>query len=616
MHKLPKVQQGTAWEIKDTDSKIIEHLAGTYPKAFAKVAFNRALYETSAVENFLKCSLDSLPQRKIYENSYQTAAERILNAVAGKEKILVYGDYDVDGVTSTALVTDVIRRLGGEAEYFIPNRRDDGYGLSTKVATELTSQGLGLIITVDCGINAVEEIKIFRQQGIDVIITDHHEPQIDPQADLFIASGLNSFILPEAYAIINPKIDGPAANADAPGYCHLAGVGVAFMLCWAIFDLAKTRRLPAVTELRLEKYLDLVALGTIADVVPLRGPNRVFVKHGLKHLRYAERPGLKKLMEKAGVTSCKATDVTFQLAPRLNAPGRIGDASIAVELMLTKNSSEGEVMVDDLENSNKERQRVEKETFKLAQQAFEASLPKKPPAGQKLRGGLKAFLPDGPNVAVVAGEGWNPGVIGIVASRLVDRYGIPAVVIALEGEIGKGSCRSCGSYHMFEALRRSGDLLESYGGHHHAAGLTVKRENIPALRESLNRLALEMSDQAFNRTLEIDSRATLSEMNEELVKLLMLCEPHGTGNPYPAFLIENVRLSEEPQIINGKHLKFSVTQNGDYRKVMAFNWRDRLDEIVSCPELDLVVYPYFNEYRGTSSLELQLIDFKPSSKDL
>lgn len=620
MHKLPKIHQGTAWEIKDTDSKITEHLSKTYPVAFAKVMCNRGLYEVSAVEAFLKSGLESLPLRKIKEGLLANAAERVLNAIVNHEKILVYGDYDVDGVTSTALVTDIIRQLGGEADYFIPNRKEDGYGLTPKKAEELADQGVKLVITVDCGINAVEEVRILKERGVDTIITDHHEPQVDQEADLFICNGLNSYLLPEAYSVINPKIEGPAANADAPGYCNLAGVGVAFMLCWSLVNQAKKRRLERVANFRLDKYLDLVALGTIADVVPLKGQNRIFVKHGLKALRHTTRPGLKKLIEKSGISDCQVNDVTFQLAPRLNAPGRMSDASLAVELMLTPDASNGEVIVDELENANKERQRVEKETFKEAMAAFEATLPVKIPAmPPKLPGGLKAYCKEGPGIVVAAGENWNPGVVGIVASRMMERYGLPAIVIAMNGDTGKGSCRSCGSFHMFEALRRCSDLLEAYGGHHAAAGLSVRRENLPALRERLDRIAREtpMKRSDSPQTLMIDAVTTLRELDERLVNLVSLCEPHGPGNPHPAFLVRKVRLAEEPQLINDKHIKFLVTQDGScYCKVMAFNWKNRFEELISSPELDLVVYPYLNEYRNSSSVELQLIDLKPSIRDI
>jgi len=613
LHKLPKIQQGTAWEVKDTDSIITKHLSEVYPVAFAKIMCNRGLYEVSAVEDFLHCALGNLPQHKIEESSFCNAADRILAAIRNNEKIVVYGDYDVDGVTSTALVTEVIRELGGEADYFIPNRLTDGYGLSAKRIKEMADRGVKLVITVDCGINAMEEVELLKERGVDCIITDHHEPKFDPKADLFTASGLRSFVLPNAYSVINPKIDGSGSgNAEDSGYYNLAGVGVAFMLCWCLVLRAGKSKMKKAAEVDLKNSLDLVALGTIADVVPLYGQNRIFVKYGLNVLKNTRRPGLKKLIEKTRSYDCTVKDVTFSLAPRLNAPGRVTDASSAVELMLTKDAAMGEVLVDELEEANRERQRVEKETFRKAQSAFEKSLPQELAELPKVPGGLHAVAENAPNVIVVAGENWNPGVIGIVASRMVERYGLPTVIIAMQDGVGKGSCRSCGSFHMFDALRRCDDLLETYGGHRIAAGLSVKKENIDKLRDALDRLALEAKDsKPAQAALEIDAEVTLEDLTEELVDLIALCEPHGASNPEPLLVVRNVKLADEPQTIKNKHLKFTVVQKGTYRQVFAFNWKDRLYELESLPQFDMVFYPYINNYRDHSSIELQLVDIKP-----
>ena len=617
MHKLPKIHQGTAWEIKDTDSIITKHLSEVYPAAFAKVMCNRGLYEVSAVEDFLHCSLSNLPQRKIDDTPLCNAADRILAAIKKGEKIIVYGDYDVDGVTSTALVTEVIRNLGGEADYFIPKRLSDGYGLTSKSAEELANRGYKVLITVDCGINAIEEVEILKKRHVDVIITDHHEPKFDPQADLFMASGMKAFILPAAYSVINTKIESGLGSPEDAGYYNLAGVGVAFMLCWCLIKRAGAKKMKQAADIDLKNYLDLVALGTIADVVPLYGQNRVFVKYGLATLRNTVRPGLKKLMEKTRSLTCDVKDVTFSLAPRLNAPGRVNDASSAVELMLTKDAAMGEVLVNELEEANKERQKIEKEIFRKAQAAFEKTLPIEIANLSKTPGSLPSLYPDGPHVIVVAGENWNPGVIGIVASRMVERYGLPTVIIAMQGDVGKGSCRSCGSFHMFDALRRCGDILENYGGHRIAAGLSVRRENIDKLREELNKLALEAeSGEPPQTRLEIDAEVKLEELDEELIGLLRACEPHGAGNPEPKFLVRGVNLADEPQVIKGKHLKFTVVQNGCYRQVFAFNWSERLYELESIPKFDMVVYPYINEYRNNKTIELQLVDIKPCEENL
>lgn len=346
--------------------------------------------------------------------------------------------------------------------------------------------------------------------------------------------------------------------------------------------------------------------------MPLYGQNRIFVKYGLAALKNTTRPGLRKLIEKTRAYDCDVKDVTFSLAPRLNAPGRVTDASTAVELMLTKDAVMGEVLVNELEDANKERQRIEKETFRKAQAAFEKTLPPEFAGLPKIPGGLPSIMPDGPNVIVVAGENWNPGVIGIVASRMVERYGIPAVIIAMQGDTGKGSCRSCGSFHMFDALRRCGDLLENYGGHRIAAGLSVSRDKIDALRTELDRLAKEARENEAQKTsLEVDALVTLEDLDEELIGLIGNCEPYGAGNPEPMFAVKGVYLADEPQVIKGKHLKFMVVQNGVYREVFAYNWKERLYELESLPKFDMVVFPYMNDYRNANSIELQLVDIRP-----
>jgi single-stranded-DNA-specific exonuclease len=585
---------------------------------------NRGYYDLDSIERFTSASLQMLYD-PMQLGGVASAAERLIDAINNREKILIYGDYDVDGVTSTALLTKVLRDLGARVDYFVPNRVTDGYGLNTRNIRQIARTGIKILITVDCGINALEEVRIAQQLGIDVIITDHHEPKIEDdiddydivfQSNLFdfaLESGngdgkLSGFnvVLPPAYAVINPKL-------GRYPFSDLAGVGVAFKLAHGIVKVARQENLEKAYTIDLKDHLDLVALGTIADAVPLRDENRIFAKNGLTALTRTKKAGLHKLIELAKLKRMDVSSVVFGLAPRLNAAGRLAEARKAVELLLTDSLTEGELIVREIDDINRERQRVERDTFKNARKLFEQSFEVDLPDSDRIPGGLRNFLPDGPNVIVLASEEWNPGVIGIVASRMVERYYLPAVIISLQGDTGKGSCRSTRDFHIFDALRQCSHLLEAYGGHRVAAGLTISHEKIEMLREKLNTIAGDtLNEDDFIPVLDIDAEITLRECTTEFGELLEKCEPHGQSNPRTTFVIRGVKLVEDPEILKEKHVKFCVMQDGEYRKIIAFNWADRLQDIVMWQRMDVVVHPYLNYYRSEATLELQLIDAKES----
>ena len=622
----PTGRNGTMqWRMRQPDAAAVAHVQRglQLPEQFARVLVNRGFFDPDEVQRFLDAPLSSLHDPMLLAG-LRTAAERILHAIGHNERIVIYGDYDVDGVTATALLMRVLRSLGGRVSYYVPHRATQGYGLHADAIREIAQKHAQLIITVDCGINAVEPVALAQRLGIDVIITDHHEPtqeeieddfELAQQASLFeyaLESGHAdtsltrcNFVLPGAHAVINPKC------GHYP-FSDLAGVGVAFKLAHGVVKLARERNLPNAFAIDLKEHLDLVALGTIADAVPLRDENRVLVRHGLKALATTRKIGLKKLIEISRLQRVDAETVVFGLAPRLNAAGRMGDAREAVELLLTASTAEAEQLARNLDGINSERQRVEKLTFDMAVEIFESSLSGPLPACKIIPGGLKAHLPDGPSAIVLAHEEWNPGVIGIVASRMVERYYLPTVIIALEGERGRGSCRSIRGFHLLDALRQCGGLLEKYGGHRVAAGITVARDKIDTFRAQLNASvsnAATMEDLA--PALDIDAEFHLRDYTIELADTLAKFPPYGQNNPAPVFVARGVKLVESPVSIKDRHIKFCVMQDTAYRQVIAFNWFGNKDAIAMWARMDIVFHPYLDTYREPS-LQLQLIDAQES----
>ncbi len=610
--------------MREPDPAIVRHLceAGQLSEPVARVLVNRGYFELDAVERFCAAALKSLYDPWTL-GGVPSASERILDAVERHEHIVIHGDYDVDGITATALLVRVLQQLGARVSYFIPHRATHGYGLRADTVKALACDGANVIITVDCGINAIEPARVAQKLGVDLIITDHHEPQIEEDVDeyeLAVQASLFDYaienggadahlarfnvVLPPACAVVNPKL-GRYAFSD------LAGVGVAFKLAHGIVKRGRERNLARAHDVQLREHLDLVALGTIADAVPLRDENRILAKHGLAVLAQSRKAGLRALIASAKLRAVDVDSVIFGLAPRLNAAGRMTDARQAVELLLTNNAAEAETIARDLEELNRERQRVERETFLSARTLFESSLAIELPDVPKLPGGLSKFLPEGPRVIVLASDDWNPGVVGIVASRMVERYYLPAVIISLQGELGRGSCRSIRDFHMFDALRQCSHLLQGYGGHMIAAGLSITRDKIDALRAALNELArATLAADDFVPVLHVDAPVTLRECTLDFCTQLEQCKPYGQGNPRPSFLLHNVKLTDDPLVLKEKHLRLSVMQEGEYRQIIAFNWAPRLQELLLWQQMDMVIHPRLDYYRGEGRVELELIDAK------
>lgn len=563
------------WRIRPADPALIyifQHELRVSP-VMARLLVNRGITTVEEAGQFLKGSLESMHD-PFMMSDMERAVRRIREALEHQEKILVYGDYDADGVTATALLIKLFKKLGGQAGYYVPHRIEDGYGLHSEVLRKAGQDGCSLVVTVDCGISALEEVALNRREnGPDIIITDHHEP---PQQ------------IPEALAVLNPK------RPDCPyPYKELAGVGVALKLAQALLG-DWDRETGEWTE-----YLYLACLGTVADIVPLTGENRIIVKYGLTALAGADNPGINALMDVTGVKPDRldTREVGFVLAPRLNAAGRIGDAGLAVDLLLTGDPGEAGEMASLLHRDNQERQRIESLVLAEAMGMLDAD-----PA-----------LRDG-RVIVLASPGWHPGVVGIVASRLVERYCRPVLLIALDGNEGKGSGRSVPGFHLYNALCRHADLLVKYGGHAQAAGFSIEAGKIDAFRAAINEYAEEIyPGEVFEPEIELDASVSLQDVSEGLVKEIEMLAPFGHCNPGPLLACREATVLSCREIgRNKEHLKLLLKENGAVMDGVAFNLASGLEEIAAASEVDVVFLPSINTWKGRQSLQLEVKDIRPA----
>ena len=500
------------------------------------------------------------------------AAQRVRRALEHGETIAVYGDYDVDGITATCLLTEALDLLGGKTVSYIPDRTEEGYGLNPGAIERLAAQGVTLIVTVDCGITAGPEVEYARSLGVDVVITDHHRCKDT---------------LPAAAAVVDPRR--PDCGYPFP---ELAGVGVALKLAQALFPAQRREEV-------FRRFGELVAIGTVADVMHLTDENRALVRQGLELLGGTGRPGLRFLLREAGLEeggAPTAVTVSYGLAPRLNAAGRMEQAMAALELLLTRDAARGEELAQVLCRLNRERQAIELDIYEQCVQKLEEDPALAAPA------------------IVLAGEGWHQGVVGIVASRLAEKYACPAFMICLENGRGKGSCRSFGGFSLFGALERCADLLEGYGGHEMAAGFTVLEENIPALAARLREL---VSAYAGGRPMEasIDVDAEMDDcalLTARQVDALSVLEPFGTGNPRPVFLLRSAAVAACCDVGGGRHLKMRVRRDGVMLDAIFFSANAAACGVAIGDRLDLVFTPQINEFRGSRAVQLQICDLRPA----
>ena len=548
------------------------------PVSLARILLARGVRSAGEADRFLKPRLSDLTDPFALPGM-PAAVDRIWEAITRHEPVVVYGDYDVDGVTATALMTRVLTRLGAQVATYLPSRMEEGYGLSRDALDRCIGQSHPrLIVTTDCGSSSREVVRAAHAAGIDVVITDHHEVVGEPA---------------EAVALVNPKLGdtGPART--------LAGVGVAFKVCHAVLKHGRIRKRPAAEAIDLRDYLDLVALGTIADVVPMRDENRILAHHGLRYLNGTHHVGLRALAEVAGVTGeMGAYHVGFVLGPRMNAAGRMGKADTALDLLLTERREHAFTLAAELEASNRDRRRIEADIMDAAIRQMEA------------------YFDPASHFGIVVGEtGWHVGVVGIVASRLSARYGRPAVVVGFDEDgVGRGSCRSVAGFDLMAGLRPCGVHLTRYGGHEKAAGLEVHRAQF----EDFRRVFLQACQDALagrdtDRTLDLDGWVTLEDVTDKrFTSVLSAMAPFGEGHPEPAWGVRRVRATGVTRVGGGKHLKFLAGMGASQCEAIGFGMGERQ---VPDGDLDLAFTVRQNTFLGRSLTQLHLLDFVPSSGD-
>ncbi|MBE6976129.1 MAG: single-stranded-DNA-specific exonuclease RecJ [Ruminococcaceae bacterium] len=553
------------WNVQQPEMNAVNALVGAgYSPLTAMILSARGMTGPTDAEKYLSCS-GSLPDPFLIKDM-DLAAGRVGLAMTRGEKIAVFGDYDVDGITATCLLTDFLRCNGADCVSYIPGRLEEGYGLNPIAIHQLHSEGVKLIITVDCGITAVEEARLCRELGIDLVITDHHECKDQ---------------LPQAVAVVDPH-----RKDDTYPHQALSGVGVAFKLAAALCGSQ---------EQVLEDYADMVCLGTVADVMPLQGENRVFVSRGLAMLQNTARPGIAALMqecncEPAGVN---AASIGFMLAPRINAAGRMGQIQLAIDLFLTEDPIQAQELAQGLCELNRQRQQVESQIYTEA----------------------ISMLPEGqiPDAIVLADEGWHQGVVGIVASRIAEEYCCPTFLICLDGDHGKASSRSYGGFNLFTSLKTLSPLLESYGGHELAAGFTINRHRIGDFRREITALAQEFYADAGPRTvLDVDCCIQPELLTIRGIDALAYLEPTGNGCPKPVLMMQNLMVERIHLVGNGRHMRLRLRSGNHTVNAIYFSATPETASIEPGDIVDVAFSPQINEFRGERTPQMNILDIRPS----
>lgn len=598
----------TKWCFVQTDSALAAKLStqiGLHP-LIAQLLVNRGVKDPEQARVFLKPDLAQLTDPFLLPGM-DIALKRIDTALRNNEKIVIYGDYDVDGITGTVLLINLFKLINRQVDFYIPHRLEEGYGLNCPSLDQLAQAGTKLIITVDCGISSVTEVAHAKELGMDIIITDHHEP---PD------------ILPEAVALINPKL-----NTASGQFAELAGIGVAFKLVWA-FTQRLSPQIKTSPEFQdfLIDAMSLTAIGTLADVVPLIRENRVLAIYGLQLLKNTTMPGLRALMERSGVKrqSIQPWDVGFRIGPRLNASGRLASARLSVELLTAQSDKRVATLVDTLEKANQKRQRIEARILKSAREKINTEID------------LVNEL-----VIVLANQNWHQGVIGIVASKLADEFHRPVVLLSLDSTPARGSARSTPQFHLYNALKSCRKLLQALGGHAYAAGLEIEPSRIPEFKQALNQYACQIiKPEDLTPHLTIDQEIPLEMLTKNLVRQIGQLAPFGKGNPEPVLASSNLSIAGTPRLLgaNEDHLSFFVKPSsvtlrpGKYSetwakdnpgntafKVMAYRRSDDLAEILKISQakngkINIAYTPELNVWQGKESVVLTLKDYKPASK--
>ena len=558
------------WEFYNSDLAKIQEISAKFDvsELLATVLVNRNIVDDDEIKLFLN------PTRNDFHDPYlmpdmKVAVDRIIKAINSQEKTMIYGDYDVDGITSITVLSKFLKERGLEVGSYIPNRLDEGYGLNRAAIKQIADDGYKLIITVDCGISGTEEVDYAYSLGMEVIVTDHHEPLE---------------ILPKALAVIDCK----RKDSKYP-FNSLAGVGVAFKLIQAI---GQKLELP---EKEYLKYLDIVCVGTISDIVPLVNENRVIAKLGLKLIENTRSPGLKSLLNASGYKEINANTVSFGIAPRINASGRMGHETDALDLFLTENIVEANKITDKLNEYNRKRQDIEKKIFDEAISKID-----------------KEHLNDN-NAIVLGSENWHHGVIGIVSSKITELYYKPSILVCFEeGNIGKGSGRSIQGFDLHAALLKSSKYLEKYGGHEMAVGLSVKKENFENFKNELEKIAKEEHTEENIPIIKIDKEINLKDIKIENVRSLKLLEPYGEANKTPVFIYKNLRIDSIRALSEGKHLKLTLKDDNTIINAIGFNMGKYSEEYLIGDKIDVIGILEINSFNGVESVQINMKDIRKS----
>jgi single-stranded-DNA-specific exonuclease len=551
----------------------------------AQLLINRGMHDPAQADRFL-----AMPFKGLHEPGQlpgvRIAADRLYQAIRDSQRICVYGDYDVDGLTATAILWQALRFLGAQADFYVPHRLEEGYGLNADALAQIAQTGASVVVTVDCGITSIAEAETARRLGLELIVTDHHEPA---QA------------LPDAHAIVHPRLPGSSYP-----FGDLSGSGVAFKLAWGLCQRAcgSDKVSPQLREFLLDS-VTLAALGMVADCVPLLDENRIFARHGLARLRQVNSVGLRALLDAAGLgakTDLCASDIAFTIAPRLNAAGRLGCARLVVDLLTTTSRERAYELARHLESQNAQRQQLER---RMLQEAHER---------------LDGCHRNGDAAIVLASAEWHPGIIGIVAGRLAEHYCKPTLLIALResATVGQGSGRSVAGFPLHEALHACSDALISHGGHAAAAGFKIH----PALVDAFRERFCDYASRHFGGTpvvpqLVIDAEVPLGALTPGLVEAVGKLEPYGAGNPRPHFLAGPLDIAGVPRRVGKaeRHLQFRVRQGQTTLRAIGFNLGDRAEELTSVGgQCCMVFTPIFNEWLGWRSVELEVADFQPGRR--
>jgi len=556
------------WKIKTPDPAIQNEISSVLKisKITAQLLINRGVNNVSLAGDFLKCSLASCHDPLLLKDM-DKAVYRLRKAIADGEKILIYGDYDVDGMTAVTVLFSALRNLGARVASYIPNRIEEGYGLNIAAMRLAHKDGVNLVVTVDCGIGSFKEVEYANSLNMDVIITDHHE--------------LVGSQIPAAYAVVNPL----QSDCKYP-FKHLAGVGLSYKLVKALYEN---------TSFFAEDFLDLVSLGTVSDVAPLIGENRILTKYGLSELNKRNRIGLNALMDVGGL---KGKDVSsghigFILGPRINAMGRTGSPQKALELLLSENAPEAAVLAKMMDGENRNRQKIEARILDEALAKVEREV------------NFKDH-----KVIVLASENWHPGVIGIVASRIADRFYRPAILISLDGKFGKGSGRSIENFHLFEYLLRCKDSLIGFGGHESACGVSISKDKVGEFRDKINiEAARDAAIEIFSPKLDIDMDVPLNMLSENVINEIDCLAPFGSDNPRPVLASRNLVVRDGPRQIGKNGFKIWVTDNKVTCEAVSFG-RSNISAPDHGSSLDIAYIPSINNWQGVNSVQLELKDVK------